>query len=97
MRCARTIAVTGAPPGMISIGGYRFSLRHLQDTIDHADRHATLATLPDPLLGQRLVGNAADRYAVRTALNAAGVNPLVAAAFRDRSDLPVTACATARG
>ena len=94
---ARSIAITGAPASMISVGGYRFSLRHLQDTIDHADRHATLATLPDPLLGQRLVGNAADRYAVRTALNAAGVNPLVAAAFRDRSDLPVTACATARG
>ena len=93
---ARTIAVTGPPPGMIGVGGYRFALRHLQDAVGHADQHATLATLPDPLLGQRLVGNAADRYAVQTALHSAGVNPLVAAAFHDRSDLPVAARTAAR-
>jgi len=92
----RTIAVTGAPPGMVVIGGYRFSLRALQDTIGAADPHATLATLPDPLLGQRLAGNAADRYAVQAALNAAGVNPLVAAAFYDRSDRPVAVRAAGR-
>jgi len=92
----RTIAVTGAPSGMVAIGGYRFALRALQDTIGAADPHATLVTLPDPLLGQRLAGNAADRYAVQAALNAAGVNPLVAAAFHDRSDRPVAVRAAGR-
>ena len=42
--------------------------------------------LPDPLLGQRLIGNAVDRYAMQAALNAAGVNPIVAEAFHDRSE-----------
>ena len=42
--------------------------------------------LPDPLIGQRLIGNAANRGAIQEALSAAGFNPLVVAAFRDRSE-----------
>jgi hypothetical protein len=83
---ARTLAITGAPPGIVNVGGYRFPLHDLQDTLGGLDTRATLATLPDPLLGQRLVGNAADRYAVQAALNTAGVNPIVAEAFVDRSE-----------
>ena len=83
---ARTLAITGPPPGIVNVGGYRFPLDDLQDTLGGFDTGATLATLPDPLLGQRLVGNASDRYAVRAALNAAGVNPLVTEAFVDRSE-----------
>ena len=39
----------------------------------------------DPIVGQRLIGNAADRDTMQAALNAVGVNPLVVAAFRDRA------------
>jgi len=42
--------------------------------------------LPDSLIGQRLIGNAADRNTMQAALSAVGVNPLVVAAFRDRSE-----------
>ena len=74
------------PPGIVSVGGYRFPLHELQEVVGRIDSGATLAALPDPLIGQRLIGNAADRDAVQAALNAVGVNPIVAAAFRDRSE-----------
>lgn len=83
---ARTIAVTGTPPGVVGIGGCRLPLHHLQEVVGRAEKAATVATMPDPLLGERLIGNAFDRYAMEAALNAAGVNPIVAAAFHDRSD-----------
>ena len=78
--------ITGPPPGIVNVGGYRFPLHLLQETLGGLDPPATLAPLPDPLLGQRLIGNAVDRYAVQAALNATGVNPIVAAAFVDRSE-----------
>ena len=80
------MVVTGPPSGIVSVGGYRFPLRNLQDVVGRIDRGATLAVLPDPLVGQRLIGNAADRDTMQGALNAVGVNPLVVAAFRDRSE-----------
>ena len=83
---ARTLVVTGAPPGIVNVGGYRFPLHLLQERLGRLDPPATFAPLPDPLLGQRLIGNAVDRSAVRAALNAAGVNPILAAAFDDRSE-----------
>jgi len=79
------IVVTGPPAGMIGIGGYRFSLRQLQEAVGNIDGGATLAALPDPLTSQRLIGNAANRALMQGALNAVGVNPIVAAAFSDRS------------
>jgi AMP-binding enzyme len=79
------MVVTGPPSGIVSVGGYRFPLRELQEALGRIDSGATLAALPDPLVGQRLIGDAADREAVAAALNAIGVNPIVAAAFRDRS------------
>jgi hypothetical protein len=79
------IVITAPPSGIVSVGGYRFPLRDLQDTTSRIDSSATLAALPDPLIGQRLIGNAADRRTMQKALQAVGVNPLVVAAFRDRN------------
>jgi hypothetical protein len=79
------LAVTGRPAGIVSVGGYRFPQRELEDRAGRADGDARLAALPDPLLGQRLIGNAADRRMMAAALAVAGLNPLVAGAFRDRS------------
>ena len=83
---AKAIVVTGPPAGIVSVGGYRFPLRDLQDVVGRIDKSATLGALPDPLVGQRLTGNAADRHTMQAALNAVGVNPIVVAAFRDRSE-----------
>ena len=82
----KALIVTGPPAELVSVGGYRFPLHDLTEIIRRVDPTATLAALPDPLIGQRLVGNAADRATMQAALNAVGVNPLVAAAFRDRSE-----------
>ncbi len=78
------IALNEAPAGIASVGGYRFPLRALQELVARIDRAATLTALPDALLGQRLIGDAVMRDTMRAALNAAGVNPIVAAAFGDR-------------
>jgi hypothetical protein len=88
---ARTAVVTGVPPGIVSVGGYRFPLQDLQDVVSRIDPAATLAALPDTLLGERLAGNAADRYTIQAALNAVGVNPIAVAAFHDRSDRAIAA------
>jgi acyl-coenzyme A synthetase/AMP-(fatty) acid ligase len=80
------VIVTGAPAGIVSIGGYRFALRDLRKIVGRIDSNVTFAALPDPLIGQRLIGNTADRGAVLQALNAVGVNPIVAAAFHDRRE-----------
>ena len=83
----KALVVTGPPAGIVSVGGYRFPLqRACRTSSAGSTARATLAALPDPLVGQRLIGNAADRDAMQAALDAVGVNPLVAAAFRDRSE-----------
>ena len=81
----KALIVTGPPAELVSIGGYRFPLHDLTELIRRVDPTATLAALPDPLTGQRLIGNTADRGTMQAALGAVGVNPLVAAAFRERS------------
>jgi hypothetical protein len=81
------IVVTGPPSGIVSIGGYRFPLHDLQEIVTRVDSRATVAALPDPIVGQRLIGNAADRETMQAALNLVGVNPLIVAAFRDRSGM----------
>jgi hypothetical protein len=80
------LMLTGAPPGLVSVGGYRFALRELQDLIGHLDANSVLAALPDLLAGQKLAGSSPDRAAVRDALAALGINPLVGSAFRGRGD-----------
>jgi hypothetical protein len=78
------LTLSGAPPGLVSIGGYRFALRELQDLVGRVDASGVLAALPDSLGGQKLAGTTADQTAMREALEALGINPLVSAAFRDR-------------
>jgi hypothetical protein len=80
-----TMVLTGPPPGMVGVGGYRFVLRDLQDTVARTeDDTATLAALPDALAGHRLAGSAADGTMVHEALVRLGANPLLAGAFRKR-------------
>jgi hypothetical protein len=83
---SKTMVVTGPPSGIVSVGGYRFPLHELQEAVGRLDGAARVTALPDPLVGQRLVGHAGQRDAVEAALNAVGINPLVAAAFHDRAD-----------
>jgi hypothetical protein len=78
---AKTIAVTGPPLGVVTIGGYRLAMGGLLETIRRIDPMATLTAKPDPLLGHRLVGAASDCNAMAAALNDLGVMPLVGAAF----------------
>jgi hypothetical protein len=82
----KSMVVTGPPSGIASVGGYRFPLQELQETVGRIDGGATIAALPDPVIGQRLIGNSVKRDAVRAALTATGANPIVAAAFRDRTE-----------
>jgi AMP-binding enzyme len=82
----QSLVVTGPPPGFITVGGYRFPLRKLLETIAKIDADATLTAVPDPLVGHRLVGIASDNAAMRMALSAFGINPLIAAAFTEPSD-----------
>jgi hypothetical protein len=79
------IVVTGPPSGIVSVGGYRFALNELYEVVTGVDGEATVAALPDPLVGQRLIGNAVNRGTMQATLNIVGVNPLIVAAFRDRT------------
>jgi hypothetical protein len=78
------VTISASPPGLVSVGGYRFALRELQDLVGRVDANGVLATLPDALAGQKLAGLASDQAAIRDALAALGVNPLIGSAFRDR-------------
>jgi hypothetical protein len=78
------MAVTAPPPGMVAVGGYRFVMRDLQDVIGDVEAGATLAALPDALLGYRLAGSAPNASAFRQMLTACGVNPLIVDAFQER-------------
>jgi hypothetical protein len=91
----QSLVVTGPPSGFVTVGGYRFPLRRLLDTIARIDAAATLTAVPDPLTGHRLVGTASDCAAMQIALSAFGINPLVAAAFAEHGEqqLPKTAAA----
>jgi hypothetical protein len=77
----QTVVVTAPPAEFAIIGGYRFPLLDLQDVVGRIEDRASLAAVPDPLLGQRLTAKSADPATIRAALTAIGLNPLVAAAF----------------
>jgi hypothetical protein len=83
-RDTKLLTVDGPPAGIISVGGYRFALRTVQDLITGIEDGSTLAALPDLLSGHRLAGAGADRDAICDALLAHGANPLLVAAFRAR-------------
>jgi len=79
-----TLTVNAPPAGLVSVGGYRFVLRELQQFVTGAAEGSTLAALPDGLAGHRLAGVAGDRNSVRRILTDQGANPLIIAAFRER-------------
>jgi hypothetical protein len=83
-RDAGTLAVTGPPPGLVTVGGCRFMLRDLEETVHRTGRDAGFVALPDALTGYRLAGQAADPESVRAALAADGVHALLVDAFRDQ-------------
>src|SRR5262249_44680817 len=85
-RVGGTLAVSAPPAGLVSVGGYRFVLRELQDFVAGLADGSTLAALPDGLSGHRLAGVAGDRNAVRRVLAEQGANPLIIGAFRERRD-----------
>jgi hypothetical protein len=80
----KTLAVTGPPGGIASVGGYRFRVRELEAQVADADPTATVVVLPGGLLAQKLAGSALDNAAVAKQLTESGANPLIAGAFRAR-------------
>jgi hypothetical protein len=78
------LIVTGPPVGVAAMGGYRFAVAPLQETVARLEPGAVVAAFPDALAGQRLAGIAAHRETVRDALSERGFNPLVVNAFRGR-------------
>jgi hypothetical protein len=88
---AGAVTVTAPPPGIVNVGGYRLPLGNLQDVVGRIDAAASLAAVPDRLLGQRLAGIAADRHMIQAALCAVGVNPIAVSAFHDSDEPPLTA------
>jgi hypothetical protein len=83
-RESKLLTVDGPPAGIVSVGGYRFALRAMQELVGGIEDGSTLAALPDVLAGHRLAGAGADRDAICDALLAHGANPLLVAAFRAR-------------
>jgi hypothetical protein len=83
-RDTKMLTVDGPPPGIVSVGGYRFGLRAMQELVGGIEDGSTLAALPDLVAGHRLAGSGTDREAICEALLAHGANPLLVAAFRAR-------------
>lgn len=61
------------PPGLISVGGYRFAARELQEAVHGIETTATLTALPNAL---------AERGKARNGLTGLRFNPLLAGVFR---------------
>jgi hypothetical protein len=85
------LIVTGPPSGLVSVGGYRFVMRELQEIVAAVDPTATVAALPDPYSGHRLAAAAFDPTRVQHSLAARGVNPLLVDAFVVRDPRPAAA------
>jgi hypothetical protein len=83
-RASGRLVIDGPPAGLVSVGGYRFATRDLQELVAPIDPDGSLAALPDALAGQRLAGIGADRGAIGDKLAEQGANPLVVGAFRDK-------------
>jgi non-ribosomal peptide synthetase component E (peptide arylation enzyme) len=80
------LTVTAPPANLAVIGGYRFARSELETEVARVDPHATIVAVPDGIIGERLAGAAGDSRAVIAALQARGVNPLLAGAFRPRGE-----------
>jgi hypothetical protein len=79
------LVVTGAKPGMITIGGYRLPRSDLDALAMTLQADELIAALPDKLLGQRLAAPRSGRDDVADMLTAHGVNPLITGAFSRRN------------
>ena len=79
-------AFTAPRAGITAVGFYRFRQREIDALVASASPAAVVVALPDALLGQRLAGSARERAATATELQARGVNPLIAGAFRPRDN-----------
>lgn len=79
-----TLVITGPQAGVVSVGGYRFVLSTLQETISQIEAGAMIAAFPDGLTGQRIAGIAGKREDVQDTLARLGHSPLVVDAFRQR-------------
>jgi AMP-binding enzyme len=75
------LVVTGPPTGTVRVGGYRFVLEDIRTSVSEIDTGAKVGALSDAIVGQRLFGTAASPRATQAALRAAGLNPLIVAAF----------------
>jgi acyl-CoA synthetase (AMP-forming)/AMP-acid ligase II len=80
----RTTLTTASPASPIAVGGYRFRAEEIDAAVAAADQSTIIAALPHVLLGQRLAGSAPYPADVAAALQARGVNALIAGAFRPR-------------
>jgi hypothetical protein len=80
-RLTGTMTITGPPRGIASVGGYRFVLNELADTVRGLDQAAVVTALPDALSGHRLAGSSATEE-IDATLDQWGVNPLLEKAFR---------------
>jgi hypothetical protein len=78
----KELTLSDPPVGLVSVGGYRFRSRDMQETVGALDSVGSVLVLPDALAGQRLAGLAADRDLIRAALARLGSNPLLVNAFR---------------
>jgi hypothetical protein len=79
-----TLSVTGGPPGLALIGGYRFSRSDLDAVVAEAAPDAAIVAVPHAILGERLAGSAPAQADVEVELAERGLNPLIASAFRPR-------------
>jgi len=83
--------VSGPPPGLVSVGGYRFIARDLQQVVHGVQAAATLAAFPDAMAGHRLAGAAPDPGQLCQELAGLGLNPLLVDAFRSSGAPALTA------
>jgi len=79
MADGRALLISGPPPGIATVGGYRLRTGELDLLADSLE--ATLAVLPQELTGQRLAGRAPEPAVVLRQLRERGVSPLIAGAF----------------
>jgi non-ribosomal peptide synthetase component E (peptide arylation enzyme) len=77
------LIVEAGPHRVVSIGGLRFGLDDLQTRFSAIDESVKVLAIEDPLLGERLRIETADRESAVAALLAAGHSQLVIDAIKE--------------
>src|SRR5262245_8757045 len=83
-RNPQTLVVTAPPSGTISVRAYCVRQTHIEAAAAQVAPQATIVALPDTDLGQRLAGTAVNGEALRSGLQARGVNPPLSEALELR-------------